>query len=91
MAGWNKIRPKSVSLSDRTFIIGDAELMGYVGIGTYDTLKKKLLDKGLLPSSVMGKVKYYRRSVVDKFIEDNSDVNFEPKQRKRYTRKEAAL
>lgn len=73
MAGGNKLKAKDVPLSDRTFIIGDQELMGYVGVKSTVTLHELFLDKGLRPASQIGRNKYYRRSAVDKFIEDNSE------------------
>lgn len=68
-----KVKAKVVPLSDRTFIIGDAELMGYVGVETSDALHRKFLDKGLKPTSVIGKTKYYQRTMVDKFILSNNE------------------
>ncbi len=68
-----RIKPAEVSLNDRTYIIGDAELMGYVGVRTAEALKAKFFDKGLIPTSVMGKTKYYRRSTVDRFIIQHDD------------------
>ena len=64
---------KRVPINERTFIIGDAELMGYVGCETTAALKKKFLDRGLRPSSQIGKTKYYRRTMVDQFIEDHNE------------------
>jgi hypothetical protein len=64
----NKVKAVEVPLSDRTFIIGDAELMGYVGVKTTAALKGKFLNRGLVPTSVIGKTKYYRRTMVDRFI-----------------------
>lgn len=61
-----------VPLSDRTFIIGDAELMGYVGCKTLISLKEKFTDRAcgvsLKPTSQIGKTKYYAKKEVDKFI-----------------------
>ena len=71
-----KVKAKEISLNERTFIIGDAELMGYVGVETTAALKKKFFDRGLYPSSMIGKTKYYSRARVDKFILKNSDINF---------------
>ncbi len=47
--------------------------MGYVGVRTAEALKAKFFDKGLIPTSVMGKTKYYRRSTVDRFIIQHDD------------------
>lgn len=74
MAG-NKVVAVEVPLSDRTYIIGDAELMGYVGIKTTTVLKEKFLNKGLKPTSMIGKTKYYRRSTVDRFIVQHDEQN----------------
>jgi len=72
MAG-HKMIAKRVPVNERTFIIGDAELMGYVGCETTAALQKKFLDRGLRPSSQIGKTKYYRRTMVDQFIEDHNE------------------
>lgn len=68
-----KVKAIEVPLSDRTFIIGDAELMGYVGVETTSALHKKFFEKGLRPSSIIGRTKYYSRTMVDKFILKNSE------------------
>lgn len=71
MAG-NKVIAAVVPLSDRTFIIGDAELMGYVGCKTLASLHDKFTErkkgKRLRPSSQIGKTKYYAKKEVDKYI-----------------------
>lgn len=85
MAG-NRMIAKRVPVNERTFIIGDAELMGYVGCETTAALMKKFIDKGLRPTSQIGKTKYYRRTVVDQFIEDHNEfqqVNVRPGRRKK--------
>lgn len=74
-AGGNRIIAVEVPLSDRTYIIGDAELMGYVGVKTTEALKDKFLNKGLKPTSMIGRVKYYRRSTVDRFIVQHDEQN----------------
>lgn len=61
-------KQKIVPLSDRTFIIGDGELMGYLGVSSVETLNKKFFDKGLRPTSQIGKTKYYAKKQVDAFI-----------------------
>lgn len=61
-------KQKIVPLSDRTFIIGDGELMGYLGVSSVETLNKKFFDKGLKPTSQIGKTKYYAKREVDAFI-----------------------
>lgn len=66
--GGNKVVAKEVPLSDRTFIIGDAELMGYLGVKTTAALHQKFFKSGLKPSSVVGRTKYYRKAMVDRFI-----------------------
>ena len=70
MAG--NVKAAIVPLSDRTFIIGDAELMGYVGCKTLISLKEKFTDRAcgvsLKPTSQIGKTKYYAKKEVDKFI-----------------------
>lgn len=70
-----RIKSRDIPLNDRTFIIGDAELMGYVGVKTSEALKAKFLNKGLTPTSVIGKTKYYRRSTVDRFIVQHDEQN----------------
>lgn len=71
MAGKNMIA-KPVPVNERTFILGDSELMGYVGVDSTITLHKLFLDRGLKPC-VIGKKKYYRRTMVDQFIEDHNE------------------
>lgn len=71
MAG-NKVIAAIVPLSDRTFIIGDAELMGYVGCKTLASLHEKFTERkcgvSLKPTSQIGKTKYYAKKKVDEFI-----------------------
>ena len=69
----NKMIAKRVPVNERTFIIGDAELMGYVGCERTAALQNKFLERGLRPSSQIGKTKYYRRTMVDQFIEDHNE------------------
>ncbi len=70
-----RIKFKDISLNERTFIIGDAELMGYVGVKTSEALKAKFFNRGLVPTSVIGKTKYYRRTMVDRFIVQHDEQN----------------
>lgn len=63
-----RIDPILVPLSGRTFIIGDSELMGYTGVQSAETLHKNFLDRGLRPTSQIGKIKYYAKKEVDAFI-----------------------
>lgn len=70
-----RIKSVDIPLSDRTFIIGDAELMGYVGVKTSEALKAKFFNRGLVPTSVIGKTKYYRRAMVDRFIVQHDEQN----------------
>ena len=67
-----KIKVKQVPLSDRTYIHGDAELMGYTGALTPATLKKNYLDLGLRPR-IRGGMKLYKRAEVDQFIEEHDE------------------
>ncbi len=73
--GGNKVAAKEVPLSDRTFIIGDAELMGYLGVKTTEALHRKFFHNGLKPSSVIGRTKYYRKAMVDRFIIQHNENN----------------
>lgn len=70
--GGNKIMIKAVPLSDRSYIHGDAELMGYTGEQTWDSLKKNYLDLGLRPR-IRGRKKLYLRREVDQFIEEHDE------------------
>lgn len=67
-----KIKVKQVPLSSRTYIHGDAELMGYTGALTPATLKKNYLDLGLRPR-IRGGMKLYKRAEVDQFIEEHDE------------------
>lgn len=71
MAG-NRLEAKVLPLSDRTFIIGDAELMGYLGIKSLQTLKEKFTERKvgtrLKPTSQIGKTKYYAKKEVDRMV-----------------------
>ncbi|MBR4564359.1 MAG: hypothetical protein IKO26_07905 [Paludibacteraceae bacterium] len=78
MAG-NKIKAIDVPLRDRTYIIGYAELMGYVGCKTPESLHAKFISKGLHPISTEG-INYWKKEVVDKWIEDHNEYQ-EPKVR----------
>ena len=71
MAG-NKIIAKAVPLSDRTFIIGCGELMGYLGVKSIQTLNSNFIDKGLKPI-IVNQVRYWKRATVDKWIEDHNE------------------
>ena len=85
MAG--KVKMKVVPLSDRSYIFGDSELMGYTGERTWDALKKNYLDLGLRPR-IRGRKKLYLKSEVDKFIEDHDEyqeVSIRPARRKKET------
>lgn len=68
-----RIIAKQVPLSDRTFIVGDDELMGYLGVNSTATLKKSYLDCGLKPTSQIGRTKYYDKKQVDKFIINHNE------------------
>jgi len=68
----SKVKAKIVPLRDRSYIIGDAELMGYTGEETWDSLKKHYLSLGLRPR-MRGRKKLYLRAEVDRFIEDHDE------------------
>jgi hypothetical protein len=70
MAG--KVKAVRVPVNERTYIHGDSELMGYVGLESWDALKANYLDLGLRPR-LRGRKKLYKRAEVDKFIEDNDE------------------
>lgn len=71
MAG-NRIVAAYVPISERTFIVGYAELMGYLGIKSKDILVREYIEKGLRPI-IYGRVNRWRRDVVDKFVEDHDE------------------
>ena len=71
MAG-NRIVAAYVPINERTFIVGYAELMGYLGIKSKDILVREYIEKGLRPI-IYGRVNRWRRDVVDKFIEDHDE------------------
>ena len=82
MAG--RVKMKVVPLSDRSYIFGDSELMGYTNEQTLTSLKKHYLDLGLRPR-MRGRKKLYLKSEVDKFIEDHDEyqeVSVRPGRRK---------
>lgn len=83
MAG-NKIVAAYVPINERTYIVGYAELMGYLGIKSKDKLIRDYIDKGLRPM-IYEHTNRWRRDVVDKFIEDHDeyqDVSVRPGRRK---------
>ena len=59
-------------LSERTFIIGDEELMRYVGCKDSKTLEDKFTNRkigvSLRPTSQIGRTKYYAKKRVDEYI-----------------------
>lgn len=74
-----KIKAIPIPLSERPHLIGDAELMGYLGIDTKATLDKYFLDRedkrNLRPSSQLSrKLKYYLKKDVDKYIQKMSII-----------------
>ena len=71
MAG-NRIVAAYVPSNERTFIVGYAELMGYLGIKSKDILVREYIEKGLRPI-IYGRVNRWRRDVVDKFVEDHDE------------------
>lgn len=71
MAG-NRIVAAYVPINERTFIVGYAELMGYLGIKSKDILVREYIEKGLRPI-IYGHVNRWRRDVVDKFVEDHDE------------------
>ena len=71
MAG-NRIVAAYVPINERTFIVGYAELMGYLGIKSKDILVREYIEKGLRPIRY-GRVNRWRRDVVDKFVEDHDE------------------
>lgn len=71
MAG-NRIVAAYVPINERTFIVGYAELMGYLGIKSKDLLVREYIEKGLRPI-IYGRVNRWRRDVVDKFVEDHDE------------------
>lgn len=71
MAG-NRIVAAYVPINERTFIVGYAELMGYLGIKSKDILVREYIEKGLRPI-IYGRVNRWRRDVVDKFVEDHDE------------------
>lgn len=67
-----KVKAKIIPLGDRSYIIGDSELMGYTGCETLDKLRKYFTARKdgqrLTPDSQIGKTKYYLKSRVDEYI-----------------------
>ena len=71
MAG-NRIVAAYVPINERTFIVGYAELMGYLGIKSKDILVREYIEKGLRPI-IYGRMNRWRRDVVDRFVEDHDE------------------
>lgn len=67
-----RVKMKIVPLSDRSYIHGDSELMGYTGEKTWASLKTNYLDLGLRPR-IRGRKKLYLKREVDQFIEDHDE------------------
>lgn len=75
----NKIKAVHVPVLERTYINGYAELMGYLGVSSQTTLKKNYIDKpdGIRVIRTSG-VNRFKRSEVDKWIEDHAEKDWQP-------------
>ena len=70
MAG--KVKATYIPFNERTWLIGQAELMGYLGIKTPDKLNRDYIDKGLYPHHYKG-TNRWKIAEVDKFLEDHDE------------------
>lgn len=52
-----------VSIAERPFLIGNGELMGYLGVDSEETLKKNYLSKGLRPVMRERKMYYFKDDI----------------------------
>lgn len=65
-----------VPLSDRPFVIGNAELRGYLGVDD-DTLRKNFLDVGLHPVRRERKLYYFKKDI-EAFLRANDQEQVMP-------------
>lgn len=82
-------KPKAKYVSPRggIWIVGRAELMGYLGIETYDKVVRDYIDKGLYPN-IYENTERWKAPDVDRWIDEHNQFQVpEIKERKRYTRK----
>ena len=56
-----------VSIAERPFLIGNDELMGWLGVDSEETLKKNYLLRGLHPVQ-RGRKLYYYKDRIDRFL-----------------------
>ena len=92
MAGGNKIKAAYIPVNERGWLIGYAELMGYLGVRTTDKLNRDYIDKGLIPHVTDDGMNRWKCMEVDKWLEDHNVLkNMTKMPRKRYTKKEIVL
>lgn len=65
-----RVKATYVPLSDRTFINGTSELMGYLGVDTPEKLNRDYIDKGLYPKYYEG-TRRWRKADVDRWIDEH--------------------
>ena len=61
-----------VSIAERPFLIGNDELMGWLGVDSEETLKKNYLLRGLHPVQ-RGRKIYYYKDRIDRFLIENDE------------------
>lgn len=55
------------------WLLGMADVCAYLGEIDERTLKKSFIDKGLHPRSSMGKLNYYHKDDVDRFLAEHNE------------------
>ncbi len=67
-----QIKALLIPLSERPFCIGKAELMGYLGVKSEETLNENYLSKGLR-CKLIGRQQYFYKSDIDRFIAEHNE------------------
>lgn len=64
---------KKVSVTDRPFLIGKDELMGYLGVDSDRTLYSNYLDNGLHWDYRIGAKEYYMKESVNRWLAEHTE------------------
>jgi len=67
-----QVKALQIPVSERPFVIGRAELMGYLGISSEVTLMMNFLSKGLRPK-VIGRQHYFYKKDIDRFLAEHDE------------------
>lgn len=67
------ITAKPVNVSERPFVIGRDELMGYLGVESYSTLCTNYLNRGLHFDYRIGAKEYFLKASVEQWLVEHTD------------------